>query len=143
MGSWRHEFHRNHQAARMFDLKVVMKGFVQAILLAVFLKYFGLISWARYQAENVVVTTSERSEETFQAPAVTICPAAKNGNPFPGVEFTPEDISAAIKGEFIEILCKDDGEISRCIEEKTFNLSVVKYFTKDGIQGEHISDIQY
>jgi hypothetical protein len=91
----------------------------------------------------VVVTTSVRSEETIQAPAVTICPKAKDRSTFPGWEFTPEDITAATKGEFLEILCKEDGDISRCIEDKTFNVSLVKYFTKDGIQGEHISDIQY
>jgi hypothetical protein len=129
-----------------FGYKAVLRVVVQVILVAVFLKFFGLVSYARYQDENVVVTTSKRAVETLPTPAITLCPG-KNMSPYHGLDQAKAlaILSAQVSGEFLDIVCNDikDGEVAQCIEDKTFNLtSVVKYFT-NGLQGQQVSGAQH
>jgi hypothetical protein len=137
------------QPAMAFEYKAVLRVVVQVILVAVFLNFFGLVSYARYQNENVFVTTSKRPVETQPAPAITLCPMDKHMSGYPDMDQAKASaiLSAqAARRGLIDVVCKDvkDGEVAQCIEEKTFNLtSAVKYFTKDGLQGKQVSGAQH
>ena len=103
------------------------KIFVVVVLLAVFIKYFGWNSLARYQEKKVYVTSTQKLEEFIPAPALTVCPM----NSFPDVE----DEEMMMIGNPFEVLC-GSGEgnttaIVDCIEKLSHNLTdVVKIEAK-------------
>ena len=108
-----------------------VKLVIQSVLLLIFIKYFGLTSWQRYQAERAVMTSAEEDAEGgIPSPAVTVCafdPATNLAfrNKHPGVDGTSQEV--------IGHICKGTNgtEIVKCVEKEGFNLTTtVKEVTK-------------
>ena len=95
------------------------KLFVVVVLLAVFIRYFGLNSMERYHEKKVYVTSTQKLEEFIPAPALTICPM----NSFPDVP----DEEMMTMGNPFEVLCgSGDGNASAivdCVENLAYNLT--------------------
>ena len=103
---------------------VFSKLFVVVVLLAIFIKYFGLNSLEKYQEKKVLVTTSQKLEEFIQAPALTICP----WNPDSMSSFPPNLTEEKLGiGNPFQTLCGHvEGNASAivdCIEELAYNLT--------------------
>ena len=59
---------------------IFVKFLLQAGLLFVFLKFFGLVSWRRFFEEDVYVSSSQEYSSNIKPPGVTICPGLRSGH---------------------------------------------------------------
>ena len=87
------------------------------LLFLIFLQYFGLPSWQRYQEGQVVVTSHKREDGYVPAPAVTFCP--QNPSILAGFKNTNFTHDNDLMGQ----LCEGEEDIKRCIEEAAYNLT--------------------
>ena len=87
---------------------IAAKVLTQAVLLVVFLNYFGLESWKTYQEESIVTTSKENLVDFVNAPAITICPRS----PFEEIK-TKED-------NVMEFICNntEGPDIAECFGGK-------------------------
>ena len=109
----------------------LIKFCVQAVLLFIFIFFFGHQSIQRYLDKKVIVTTFQENHEHVEAPSVTICPM----KPYPN--FISQNFEA------VEQICnqKRGEDISRCLEDTTPNLtSLVAAISKgDGADVEKMA----
>ena len=63
-----------------WKLVLFVKFLLQAGLVFVFLRFFGLECWKRYLHEDVYVSRSEHYSSKIKAPGVTICPGLRRGH---------------------------------------------------------------
>ena len=56
------------------ELYYAAKGIFQLVMFGLFLGYFGLPSYHRYQDKEVLVNLAKTGLEDLRIPAVTICP---------------------------------------------------------------------
>ena len=114
----------------MSKILIVLKFVLICCLLFLFLKYFGLKSFERYNSQKVFVTKTWKRPDFLPSPAVTVCSGDLNSNT--GFRnLSDEEIEAADKDtSLLELACKDiDGEeLIRCSEEAMFNLQHVVEF---------------
>ena len=92
------------------------KIIVQLALFGIFLRYFGITCWQRYQYRKVVVTSSEYYQGELPAPAVTVCPEK------PEIQ---RNLSEKSLSDPIGSWCgqSDETETYQCIENVTSNLT--------------------
>ena len=94
------------------------------ILLVIFFKYFGFKSWQRYQAKNVVMTTSEQDfEDDEYSPAVTVCALSETQTGFRNISIDPNTLLKA--NNTVAQICGDltGDAIVGCIENQTFDFT--------------------
>ena len=103
------------------NVLLVAKTLVQLVLFCVFIKYFGLQSWARYQAQTIVSSTSSKRMDFMRAPAITLC---------------PEDPTKA-HVDIFEDECSntEDLTIAECIEKNVISLNEMVVFESEGERG--------
>ena len=104
---------------KSFCVKVPWFGrlFLQILLFLIFLQYFGLPSWSRFQEGQVVVVSHEREDGFVPAPAVTVCPQ----NPISMGGF--KNVSIVDGTNTMSQLCEGKEDIKRCIKEAAYNLT--------------------
>ena len=104
---------------KSFLVKVPWFGrlFLQVLLFLIFLQYFGLPSWRRYQEGQVVVVSHEREDGFVPAPAVTFCP--QNPNSFGGFKNATLSDGTNSMAE----VCEGKEDMKKCIEEAAYNLT--------------------
>lgn len=110
----------------MAKLLVVGKVVLVGSLVYVFLRYFGLVSWEKYQSQNVYVTKSWERPDFLPLPTITICPQdLESGHAFKNV--TKElDRKAKEEGKgLLEYVCEDlEGkDLIECAEREALSLS--------------------
>ena len=92
------------------------KIIVQIALFGIFLRYFGIVCWQRYQARKVVVTSSEYFQGELPTPAVTVCPE----NPEILRNLSEKSLSDPIGSWCGQ---NEETETYQCIESVTNNLT--------------------
>ena len=119
----------------------LLRGSLQAILLTLFLLFFGQPAIERYLERKTYVLSDVRPSSGIQSPSLTICPqdkvtgnAWKNGDKIQALKNKPNHNS------FVNIteVCK--GNYTKCVEEETYGLSeiVVKVRKGSGIESRDI-----
>jgi hypothetical protein len=91
--------------------KLGVKILVQGILFLVFIKYFGLGSWQRFNESDTVITSHEKEDVEIPSPGITIC------------------MSESADTQSVEQYClgKDGKDLVKCIETSFFNVtSIIK-----------------
>ena len=117
--------------------KLVSKLFIQGILLIIFLIYFGLPSFKRYQEKKVLKASLIKSTEGVPAPAITVC--ARDPGTFTGWK---SNHSNAVKGDFVKHYCEEN--ITNCIETNTYSMNEIIDTVERGCEtGEFITDKQF
>ena len=116
------------------------KIFLQISLFAIFLNYFGLVSWERYKEQRVVLTSAGKHMENLPPPAITLCPI-DHQDQIGYIDAIGEDDGPAVhwKGNLISHLChgKEGDEIVGCIEEKAVDQTTIAKFVTKGFQKEN------
>ena len=94
----------------VFNFQCAAKISVIVVLFTLCFTYFTLPSLKEYQAQQIIVTTSEEKQDEIHAPAVTVC---------------AQDPSLAIGDLHQAFLkyCANKTDIRRCIDAATFNFS--------------------
>ena len=128
--------------AMAFRVRAVAKAAVQAILVVILFRYFGLPSWQRYREEKTVVTSTEMDLGEITAPSVTVC--ATNSETMIGFRNNSVSRERFADMEIVGEVCKDrrGGDIVRCVEEQAYNLSAVVNFARKGIFGKNLTGSQ-
>ena len=106
-------------------LHYVSKPFLQLLLFALFLGFFGIPAIQRYQMMKVMVVSSSLDTGGIASPAITVValnPETMNGWKGDGKSWQQDEL---------EKRCKDDNIVD-CIKSETFNISE---FSKDVIIG--------
>ena len=86
------------------------------ILQIILVRYFAVPNFQKYLAQKILVTTKEEAEENETIPAVTICPS----NPAVGTAYKK---NISISDNFIEEVCLNAKNISRCLQDESYNLT--------------------
>ena len=95
--------------------KVVLVG----TLLFVFFRYFGLVSWEKYQSQNVYVSKSWKRPDYLPMPAVTICPQdADSGHSFTNLTREHKNRAQEDEKSMLEYVCEDmqGKDLIECME---------------------------
>jgi hypothetical protein len=127
------------------DYKAALKLLVQATLVTVFLVFFGIKSWERFEERKVVVTTAEEDHGSIFAPAVTVCP--QNPETQVGLKnwtFNSKTMMDIVNSDMAKVVCegKTYETIEQCIQNEAYNLTDAVTRTSKGFQSGHdkISD---
>ena len=102
--------------------KVVLVG----TLLFVFFRNFGLVSWEKYQSQNVYVTKSWERPDFLPLPTITICPNdVKAGHTFKNVTEEQKRQAREEGKDVLGYVCKDlEGQdFIECAKRKVLSLS--------------------
>ena len=115
----------------MAKLLIIGKVVLVGSLLYVFLRYFGLVSWEKYQSQNVYVTKSWEQPDFLPLPTITICPKdVENGHIFKNV--TDEQKRRAMEEGrgLLGYVCKnlEGQDLIECAEREVLSLSDVVTF---------------
>ena len=118
----------------MLKLAVYVKCFrifLQLVLLAIMIYFFGWSDLQKYQAMNTFLTSQEVGGSATRSPAITVCPT----NPGTDFGFRKE----VVVGEDDEVeVCTEAGNITACLEEETFNLSEAVLGVKKGFERHQV-----
>ena len=110
----------------MAKLLIVGKVVLVASLLFVFLQYFGLVSWQKYQSKNVYVTKSWERPEFLPLPTITICPEdLVSGSTFKNLSKEERDRARREGKTLLEFVCEDlEGkDLVECAEREVISLT--------------------
>ena len=128
----------------MIRCLTIIRVSIIAGLLFVFFKYFGLVSWEKYNSQNVYVAKSWQHPDYIPLPMITVCPSHVNfGHAFKNV--TPEQKRRArIEGKGLhEVVCdeKQGKDLIECIEEEVIGLrDIVTFEERHAISPRILSD---
>ena len=102
----------------------LFKLLLQVGLILVFLNFFGIASWKRYNDEDVYISCTEQYSNNIRPPGITICPGLRNR--YHNILANP----CSSKNGTLDIVS--------CIEEASFSLSDVVLDVRGGYhdQGE-------
>ena len=87
----------------------LFKLLLHARLILVFLNFFGIASWKRYNDEDVYISSTEQYSNNIKPPGITICPGLRNR--YHNILANP----CSSKNGTLDIVS--------CIEEASFSLS--------------------
>ena len=123
----------------MAKLLIVGKLILVGSLLFVFLRYFGVVSWQKYQSKNVYVTKSWDRPDFLPLPAITICPQSEDsGSSFKNL--SKEGMNQARKEgkTLMEYVCEDlEGkDLVECVEREV--ISLADFVTFEETHGESL-----
>ena len=110
----------------MAKLLIIGKVVLVGSLLFVFLRYFGLVSWEKYQSQNVYVTKSWERPDFLPLPTITICPNdVELGHTFRNVTREQKKQAREEGKGLMEYVCEDlaGNKLIECVEREVFGLS--------------------
>ena len=127
----------------MVKLLVISKVVLVGSLLFVFLRYFGLVSWEKYQSQNVYVTKSWERPDFLPLPTITICSNdVASGHTFKNVTKELKKRAMEEGRGLLEYVCEDlkGQDLIECAEREVLSLSdVVKFeitYTSKIVEGK-------
>ena len=112
--------HSRKDGLKSFLVRVPWLGglLLHVLLFLIFLQYFGIPSWQRYQKGQVVVTSYTREDGIVLAPAVTFC--AQN----PSISMGYKKANwTGMGNNVISQLCEGKEDIERCVHGAAYNLT--------------------
>ena len=100
-------------------------------LISIFLNYFGLKSWERYQNQKVLVTQSWERPDFLPTPSITVCPASEDtGNGFSNVSRETRISATAEDKSVLEYICGglEAERLVECVEQNVLDLASIVTF---------------
>ena len=110
----------------MAKILVIGKVVLVGSLLFVFWRYFGLVSWEKYQSQNVYVTKFWERPDFLPSPTLTICPQdLKAGHTFKNVTKEQKGEATKIGKSLLEYVCEnlEGKDLIECAEKQVLSLS--------------------
>ena len=100
-------------------------------LISIFLNYFGLKSWERYQNQKVLVTQSWERPDFLPMPSITVCPASEDtGDGFSNVSRDSRISATAEDKSILEYICGglEAERLVECVEKNVLDLASIVTF---------------
>ena len=112
----------------MSKVLLVLKVLLVFCLIFLFLKYFGLKSFERYNSQKVFVTKSWKRPASLPSPAVTVCSSDLDSGH--GVKNLSKEQMTDNEKSFLDYICagKEEEELVQCTEESMFDLHNIVEF---------------
>ena len=118
----------------------ILKALLHVSLVVIFWVIFGRVSVGRFEKQNVLVSSSTigPDPEGLQVPAITIC--RRNTNSSIGWKGAQNSNITTLK-EVLRHTCGEYQNVTKCIEEETFDLDQVVSMAKIGMTHSWNSNI--
>ena len=126
----------------VFQRGPLLRYSLQAILLIIFIVFFGQQAVVRYMEKKTYVLSDVRPSSGIQTPSLTICPQNNvTGNAWKNVnKIQPLNSKLNQISSFVDIAIVCQGNLTQCVEEETYSLSdvVVDFFQGTGKESKDI-----